>query len=583
MEHAEAVRRLRTGGVLAVATIALMVVVQAAVIEYRFATAPVQTDIVNRSSLRRTQALAILYQAARAASTPSAVADLDAAIAKLDVENDDLGDLTGADRELYQRFEATSRRVAVSPRNAALQQQLRTLGLQMYDTFDRATMVTTVRGSAQRATSRNIVLVAGGVILVVVAALYALVIRRREESIESALRSLEERRQRFAAMFDNSSDLMCIYRTDGTIVRGNRAAMVRLGFGVEAVGQKFDIHVAPDCRTQAAIEYATAASGKAIEFGTTFIDAQGREVPVVGSLAPIIVNGKVEGVVASVRDVTIERRFEAELVRSNERFRSLFASSPNSILAVDAEGVITDANVTFEHLTGHAAADIVGKNFTAVVPPGQRDGSQARFEELLSGPARSYDAVAYTKDAHEVPVHVDATPIRVAGRVEGIFYTSRDMSGERALRRQVDEFDERLATLLQVAGSSWSGGAQVDEALFLGSNALQMTHGYVVEMRDGELIVRHRHGSDDLLPVGHRMPVTQSIGGRLASSERAVAVDDLTIEPYASELKERGLPWGSYIERASPSTASRTVRSSFSIRPSAYRSSSNPTSTSSTY
>src|SRR5215469_15094919 len=74
-----------------------------------------------------------------------------------------------------------------------------------------------------------------------------------------------------------------------------------------------------------------------------------------------------------------------------------------------------------------------------------------------------------------------------------------------------------------------------------------MTHGYVVEMRDGELLVQHRHGPDDLLPVGHKMPVTQSIGGRLASSERAVAVDDLTIEPYASELRERGLPWGSYI------------------------------------
>lgn len=547
MDQAEAVRRLRTGGILAVATIALMVVVQAAVIEYRFATAPVQTDVVNRSSLRRAQTLAILYQAERAASTRSAVADLDAAITTLDLENGDLGDLPRADRELYERFESTARAVASHPGDAALRQRLDALGAQMYTAFDTATMESARRGNAQRRTSRNIVLGAAAVILVVVVALYALVIRRREKSIESAILALEERRQRFAAMFDNALEMMCIYDRDGKIVRANRTALVGLGFGADSVGQKYDVHIAPEHRTQASADFAAAASGRSVEFATVFIDSRAREIPVVGSLAPIVVNGQIEGVVGSVRDVTIERKYETELLRSNERFRSLFASSPNSILAVDAEGVITDANAAFERLTGYDAADIVGRPFTAVVPPGQREGSEARFAELLAGPARSYEAVAYSKDSREVPVHVDATPIRVAGRVDGIFYTSHDMSGERALRRQVDEFDERLATLLQVAGSSWSGGAQIDEALFLASNALGMSHGYVVEIRDGELLVRHRHGPDDILPVGHVMAVTHAIGGRLASSERSVAVEDLTIEPFASELRERGLPWGSYI------------------------------------
>lgn len=547
MNQAEAVRRLRASGALAVATIALMVVIQAAVIEYRFATAPVQTDVVNRSSLRRAQTMTVLYEAERAASVPPAVSDLHAAITKLDVENGELNDLTGPDRELFEQFEATARKVESNPHDAALRQRLRALGPQMYDTFDRATLESASRGSRQRATSRNIVLIAGGVILVVVAVLYVLVIRRREAAIESALDALEDRRQRFAAMFDNASEMMCIYDCDGNIVRANRSALVRLGFGGDAVGRKYEVHIAPANRPQAAVEFSAAASGKSLEFSTTFIDSLGREIPVVGSLAPIVVNGKIEGVVGSVRDVTVERRFEVELLRSNERFRSLFASSPNSILSVDAEGVITDANAAFERLTGYAAANIVGQHLTIVVPPGQREGARARFDELLSSAARSYDAIAYSKDGRPIPVQVDATPIRVAGQTEGLFYTSRDLSGERALRRQVEEFDERLATLLQVAGSSWSGGAQIDEALFLGSNALGMSHAFVVEIRGGELLIAHRHGADDMMPVGHRMAVTQSIGGRLASSERAVAVDDLTIEPYAREMEERGLPWGSYI------------------------------------
>src|ERR1700679_287475 len=87
----------------------------------------------------------------------------------------------------------------------------------------------------------------------------------------------------------------------------------------------------------------------------------------------------------------------------------------------------------------------------------------------------------------------------------------------------------------------------VDDALSFGARAVDMSHGFVVHF-DGELMtVLHRYGADDLLPLGHRMPVTTAIGARLAASPRALAIEDLTVDPYASELRERGLPWKSYI------------------------------------
>jgi diguanylate cyclase (GGDEF)-like protein len=75
-----------------------------------------------------------------------------------------------------------------------------------------------------------------------------------------------------------------------------------------------------------------------------------------------------------------------------------------------------------------------------------------------------------------------------------------------------------------------------------------MTYGFVTQVRDGTFTVRHRFGPEDgLMPVGFSMPSTRAIGERLASSPRALAIDDFTQDPFAGDLRERNVPWKSCI------------------------------------
>lgn len=165
----------------------------------------------------------------------------------------------------------------------------------------------------------------------------------------------------------------------------------------------------------------------------------------------------------------------------------------------------------------------------------------------MDGRTRSYEALVYTRDQRLARLAVDATPIRVGDEVTGVFYVSKDLDREQALQRQLEAGADRLRVLLQISASSWQPSAQIDEALLLGTRALDMEYGYVVRIRGDMMNVRHRYGPDDYLPVGLTMPASKSIGSRLASSARAIAVDDMTVEPYGAEMRERGFPWKSYI------------------------------------
>jgi diguanylate cyclase (GGDEF)-like protein/PAS domain S-box-containing protein len=393
---------------------------------------------------------------------------------------------------------------------------------------------------------RSLAFLSSGLILLTVAFVIVYVIRRRDQIMQRLLEKSDERRQRFAAMFDHTSELMAVYLPNGTIVRANQAALERLGYGQEVVGKHYEVHIAPDARVVAARHFAQALSGHSTESETDFLDASGARVPVIANLSPVIVGGRVVGVVGAARDMTEQRQAEEGLLQSAERFRSLFERSSHAIIEV-RDGIISHVNVAMELLSGYRTEELIGQSALILVPPEFREDIFERIAALAASQPSTLEGRLLCRNGRKLAVEIDASSIRVHDVVEGFYLRFKDVTAEHALRRAVSEKDERMQLLYRVASTAQSAQAQLSEILEIGARALHMGYAFVSRVDGDTLEVEHRFGPTDVLPIGFRMQLTQSIGQRLQESARAIAIDDLRVEPYGSELAARGLPWKSYI------------------------------------
>lgn len=352
------------------------------------------------------------------------------------------------------------------------------------------------------------------------------------------------RERRFASMFENSTEMMCMYDADGSIVRCNPAALRRLGFTSADTGKHFSMHVASEECAMLEHAFAQTLAGQANELGTVFVDARGERVPVVVNLAPIVVHGRTLGVVGAARDVSAEQLYEEHLLSSQERYKALFEQSAHAAVAIKRDGTISAINVAMERLSGYKNEEIVGKSSLIFSPPDRREMAQERLADLSVHPrAVAYEAMLLCRGDHEVPVAIDVLPVRIKDRVESFFMTIKDLTHERALANRLSAKDGRFSALYRVASSAGSAVVQVDQALALGAESLAMPYGFVLERTDGAFGVRHRLGPEDgVMPAG-------DVGQRLVESPRALAFDDFDggKSCIGSRISIRGETYGALV------------------------------------
>lgn len=541
-------RRLQLGGTIALAVVALMVIAQLVMVQWRYQTAPAMSERLNQSGLRRAMVLNVLYRAHLAIHSPIARLGLADAITALRLRQSRLNDLANSDLDTYDAFVSTATELQSAPDNDAKQSYLGELGSRLYVIYDQATKDYAAATDRLRATLRDLVLLAGAIILIAIALLYFFVARPRDAAIFAAMRDIDERRQRFAAMFDNSAEMMVLYGPDGTVVRANEAAVERMGYGYDIVGQHYHRHLTESERERFDRRFAQALAGTASEFESTFLDAHKNDIPVMAGLAPVVVNTRIVNVVGSANDMRKQRRAEEDLLRSREQFRSLFEYNARPIIAMTPDGIITLANLAFQQLSGYQRDELIGKSALMLVSPDRREMTRMRLKGFEKVPRTIYEGLTLTKHGQEIPVEVEVSPIRVHDIVEGYFVKYRDLTRERAIALAVSGKDERMRALYRVASSNESASVQIGAALSLGARGLGMPYGFVCSLSGDTLEVLHRFAPNEtLMPIGFKMQLTRAIGLRIRESPRAIAINDLAIDPDAHDLTERGLPWKSYI------------------------------------
>ncbi len=163
-------------------------------------------------------------------------------------------------------------------------------------------------------------------------------------------------------------------------------------------------------------------------------------------------DGGLLGFAKVTRDFT-ERRRANEVVRASEnRFRSLFESSPDAIIVSDQDGVITGVNGQAEKFFGYLRTEMVGQPIEMLVPERFRKAHPQHRSEysanLRSRPMGiGLELYGRRKDGTEFPIDIMLAPVEDVER-KTVLSVVRDLS-EQKRAQEILERKEREKQYLE--------------------------------------------------------------------------------------------------------------------------------------
>jgi PAS domain S-box-containing protein len=155
-----------------------------------------------------------------------------------------------------------------------------------------------------------------------------------------------------------------------------------------------------------------------------------------GVLAPLNQNA----VIWIARDVTERKRAEEALNESEQRFRSLFAASPDALVLIDpfdptTDWPVVDCNEIACQMNGYTREELIGSSIDILnIAPGTPQKRAAYLESLRRESVSHLETFHRHQDGHVFPVEVSTSIVTFGGR-ELILGIDRDITE----RKQAEE------------------------------------------------------------------------------------------------------------------------------------------------
>jgi PAS domain S-box-containing protein len=142
--------------------------------------------------------------------------------------------------------------------------------------------------------------------------------------------------------------------------------------------------------------------------------AAGHDIDVLGHVFPLPAGGDRIGVGEVFLDVSDQVRSRRALAESEQRYRAIFDSADVSIVLLDGDASITDANPAAVDFTGRALHDLRGRDLGGLLAEPDRKRHQDLWHELMTNRRTRYDlSVTLRRPGHRpVPARLTTTLLR---------------------------------------------------------------------------------------------------------------------------------------------------------------------------
>ena len=159
------------------------------------------------------------------------------------------------------------------------------------------------------------------------------------------------------------------------------------------------------------------------------------------------------GVVAAFLIRSVRRQWKLEdeirenLVRSEERYRSLFDGSLDAIFSLGADGRFVSANPAAARLTGRTIEELKTVHFLELCAPDHREEAATAFRAAFCRECLTLDTAMIGADGARREIFISGAPTVLGGQVVGVACIARDMTGKREAEEKLRERDALLQKL----------------------------------------------------------------------------------------------------------------------------------------
>ena len=266
--------------------------------------------------------------------------------------------------------------------------------------------------------------------------------------LESTRSDLAERYRR---VVETATDAILITDRERRIAFANPSAIALFGHGRGLIGMTAARTMPEDLREMVRDREDRALAGEPQRYECVVMRADGERRMVEVATAPLEERGQVVGIVASLRDITAERRARDAVIQSEARYRNLFETATDAIYTTDCEGSFTSLNEATVQLTGWPRTDLLGRSSRLLFDDEEIALVQREFRHTLGGEAVRFECRLRRADGVRRLISVTNTPIRAGLEVVGVLGVARDVTEERERAAALERSEARYTRLMESA------------------------------------------------------------------------------------------------------------------------------------
>ncbi|HEY9839677.1 MAG TPA: PAS domain S-box protein, partial [Candidatus Obscuribacterales bacterium] len=251
-------------------------------------------------------------------------------------------------------------------------------------------------------------------------------------------------------LIEASSDGLIIVEAEGFISDVNQQMCQMSGYSrEELIGAPFKQYFTEPERADIGVK-RTFAEGLLTNYTLVLRARSGRKATISFNASIFRdTDGRIQGIFASVRDISEQAKLEAQLGLEQAYTRSLIEASADALFVVSPEGVITDVSEEATRLTGYSRKHLINSGFPDLFtdPEHARQGvSQTLTERRMV----SYELTLITRYGRRVSVSLNAGMFADAqGTPLGVLAAARDITAQNLLELQLREYQFYTRSLIE--------------------------------------------------------------------------------------------------------------------------------------